>query len=97
MCNIIFMYIKYQQNLTLSNKSLYLSRNVNNVDSNCSNLYPCNNINCANCNSNKHDLFVRPGHGFSNNNNDILLNPYSALLRDDRIFNNNNYNGPKCQ
>ena len=30
------------------------------------------------------------------NNNDILLNPYSAPLRDDRIFNNDSqYNGPK--
>ena len=29
------------------------------------------------------------------NNKDVLLDPYSAPLRDDRIFNNQNYNGPK--
>ena len=92
---LIFMYIKYQQNLTLSNKSLYSTTHNNTSHNNCSNLNPCNNINCTNCNSNKHNLFVRPGHGFSDNNNDILLNPYSAPLRDDRVFNNTNYNGPK--
>jgi hypothetical protein len=35
------------------------------------------------------------GNGYSNKENDILLNPYSAPLRDDRIYNNSNYNGPK--
>ena len=38
-------------------------------------------------------LFPRPSYSFSNVNNDILLNPYSAPMRDDRIFNNDNYNG----
>lgn len=28
-------------------------------------------------------------------NNDILLNPYSAPLRDDRLINTDNYNGPR--
>ena len=35
------------------------------------------------------------GSGYNNKENDILLNPYSAPLRDDRIYNNSNYNGPK--
>jgi hypothetical protein len=43
----------------------------------------------------KKGLFPRPSYSFSNVNNDILLNPYSAPTRDDRIFNNDNYNGPK--
>lgn len=43
----------------------------------------------------KNGLFPRPSYSFSNVNNDILLNPYSAPMRDDRIFNNDNYNGPK--
>tara|TARA_B110000444_G_scaffold31939_2_gene27098 strand:+ start:1016 stop:1762 length:747 start_codon:yes stop_codon:yes gene_type:complete len=30
-----------------------------------------------------------------NSNNDILLNPYSAPLRDDRLINNDNYNGSR--
>ena len=30
-----------------------------------------------------------------NDSKDILLNPYSAPLRDDRVLNNENYNGPK--
>jgi hypothetical protein len=31
----------------------------------------------------------------NNKENDVLLNPYSAPLRDDRILNNPSYNGPK--
>ena len=33
-------------------------------------------------------LFPRPSYSFSNVNNDVLLNPYEAPLRDDRFFPN---------
>jgi len=46
------------------------------------------------CNECSNGLFPKPGSSFSNTPNDILLNPYSAPLRDDRVF-NGNYNGPK--
>jgi hypothetical protein len=38
-------------------------------------------------------LFPRPSFSFSNITNDILLNPYSAPLRDDRYFNENGGGG----
>lgn len=53
------------------------------------------NYDYKNNNSSQSGLFPRPSYSFSNVNNDILLNPYSAPKRDDRIFNNDNYNGPK--
>ncbi len=81
---LIFMYIKYNQNL-----------NNNKFNSGCN----CGQTNCNKCNNcNKNldnSLIPKPSHSFSNVNNDILLNPYSAPHRDDRIFNNSNYNGPK--
>ena len=46
-------------------------------------------------NEEKKGLFPRASYSYSNINNDVLLNPYSAPTRDDRIFNNENYNGPK--
>tara|TARA_B100001175_G_scaffold118708_1_gene100866 strand:+ start:658 stop:1281 length:624 start_codon:yes stop_codon:yes gene_type:complete len=53
------------------------------------------NYDYKNNNSSQSGLFPRPSYSFSNVNNDILLNPYSAPKRDDRIFNNDNYNSPK--
>ena len=53
------------------------------------------NYDYKNNNSSQSGLFPRPSYSFSNVNNDILLNPYSAPKRDDRIFNIDNYNGPK--
>jgi hypothetical protein len=41
------------------------------------------------------DLIPFLGNSYNTRENDVLLNPYSAPLRDDRIFNNSNYNGPK--
>lgn len=38
-------------------------------------------------------LFPRPSFSFSNITNDILLNPYSAPLRDDRYFNHTDGGG----
>ena len=34
----------------------------------------------------KNGLYPRPGYSFSNIENDVLLNPYQAPLRDNRIF-----------
>jgi len=85
---LYFMSVKYNQNL--------------NKTHNCR----CNKISCSTCNklnnnSNTHnnysssDLIPFLGNSHNNKENDVLLNPYSAPLRDDRIFNNSNYNGPK--
>jgi hypothetical protein len=40
--------------------------------------------------SQKNGLYPRPGYSFSNIENDVLLNPYQAPLRDNRIFPNIN-------
>ena len=41
-------------------------------------------------------LFSMLDNTYPNMGNDVLLNPYSAPLKDDRIFNGaNNFNGPK--
>lgn len=50
----------------------------------------------ASSNSN-YNSYITPflGNGYSNKENDVLLNPYSAPMRDDRIYNNSNYSGPK--
>jgi len=90
---LYFMYIKYNQNL---NKSFACG---------------CNKITCNLCNnkngilnnntnnylneSNYLDLIPMLGNSHNNRQNDVLLNPYSAPLRDDRVFNNSNYSGPK--
>lgn len=44
-----------------------------------------------------YNSYITPflGNGYSNKENDVLLNPYSAPMRDDRIYNNSNYSGPK--
>jgi hypothetical protein len=49
-----------------------------------------NNYNCQknnNSSNNINNLIPHVGNSFSNETGDILLNPYSAPLRDDRIFN----------
>ena len=83
---LFFMYIKYNANIKLDSNIKCTS--CNNLRSSCS----CSNS-CSHNNSNT-GLFVKPSSSYSNDSNDILLNPYSAPLRDDRVF-NNNYNGPK--
>jgi hypothetical protein len=89
---LYFMNIKYNQNLNKTHK--------------CG----CNKLSCANCNNsnnynhhsnhnyNNHynsELIPFLGNSHNNRENDVLLNPYSAPLRDDRIVNNSNYNGQK--
>lgn len=77
---LYFMNIKYNQNL--------------NNTHNCG----CNKMSCTMCNNNyknSSDLIPFLGNSHNNRENDVLLNPYSAPLRDDRIYNNTNYNGPK--
>lgn len=43
--------------------------------------------------SNGNGLFPRPSYSFSNIQNDVLMNPYSAPLRDDRVVQNNDIRG----
>jgi hypothetical protein len=64
--------------------------NINNRStSNSSNRYTVNiGDNDGNSNSQKSGLYPRPGYSFSNIENDVLLNPYQAPLRDNRIFPN---------
>ena len=76
---LYFMNIKYNQNLTKTHN------NHNNH----------NNYNNYNSHNNSSDLIPFLGNSYNTRENDVLLNPYSAPLRDDRIFNNSNYNGPK--
>lgn len=92
---LFFMYIKYKANLKLdlglglgSNSNLNMREYRVNQQKSCSN-------NSLDINVSSSGVVPRPGFSFSNNENDILLNPYSAPLRDDRVFNNTNYNGPK--
>lgn len=85
---LVFMYIKYKSNLHNCSKcNSSINFDYNNQTRSCS----CNNSRANSSNG----LFPKPSFSFSNINNDILLNPYSAPLRDDRVFNNTNYNGPK--
>lgn len=47
-------------------------------------------LNISRGESEKSGLYPRPGYTFSNIENDVLLNPYEAPLRDNRIFPNLN-------
>ena len=51
----------------------------------------------ANSSNRNYNSYITPflGNGYSNKENDVLLNPYSAPMRDDRIYNNSNYSGAK--
>ena len=53
--------------------------------------------NSSNSSNRNYNSYITPfvGNGYSNKENDVLLNPYSAPMRDDRIYNNSNYSGPK--
>ena len=63
------------------------SANLDNKEScNCSIPGKCKNSNIT---------FLKENNSLPNLNNDILLNPYTAPTRDDRIFNNQSYNGVK--
>lgn len=97
---LFFMYIKYNQNLKInstsnSSSNLYCDCNNSSQLCNCKK----NVLNNYNNNYINDDLYSRliprTGNGYNRIENDVLLNPYSAPLRDDRIFNNSNYNGPK--
>ena len=96
---LFFMYIKYSDNLNNNtNNNNYLVKSHNNGYYNHSVNLSNNNDNNSNHNSSSNNgsgLFPKPSYSFSNVTNDVLLNPYSAPLRDDRVFNNNNLNGPK--
>ena len=45
-------------------------------------------LNISNGQQERSGLYPRPGYSFSNIENDVLLNPYQAPLRDNRIFPN---------
>ena len=54
-------------------------------------------MNSSNSSNRNYNSYITPflGNGYSNKENDVLLNPYSAPMRDDRIYNNSNYSGAK--
>ncbi len=86
---LVFMYIKYYNNSI--NSTNYIDNKLNNNICNKCNNNKFNNI-CKTCDTNTNTnslthLSVKPSFGY-NNNDDILLNPYTPPLRDDRIFNN---------
>ena len=92
---LVFMYIKYYNNSI--NSTNYIDNKLNNNICNKCNNNKFNNI-CKTCDTNTNTnslthLSVKPSFGY-NNNDDILLNPYTPPLRDDRIF-NNDYCGDK--
>jgi hypothetical protein len=70
---------------------LYINSNNGNL------LFIKNHTNNTSCNSSNKvgDCSCKNNYTNPNSNNDILLNPYSAPLRDDRLINNDNYNGPR--
>ena len=85
------MFIKYENNKLNNINTCNNSYSSNSKNNDYNNLNFYNKIYESSDNDN-----MKPRSGYSyTNNNDVLLNPYSAPLRDDRIFNNNNYNGPK--
>ena len=88
---LYFMFIKYENNKLNNINTCNNSYSSNSKNNDYNNLNFYNKIYESSDNDN-----MKPRSGYSyTNNNDVLLNPYSAPLRDDRIFNNYNYNGPK--
>ena len=75
------MYIKYNINL---NKNSYNNNNYNN-----------NNSYNEKHSFYNYDILPTLGNGYNNKEHDVLLNPYSAPIRDDRVYNNSNYGGPR--
>jgi hypothetical protein len=83
---LYFMYIKYTKNL---NKYIYSNNSYSNSNSN-------NNNSCNEKHSSyNYDSIPILGNGYNNKDHDVLLNPYSAPMRDDRVYNNSNYGGPR--
>jgi hypothetical protein len=78
---LYFMYIKYNINL---NKNSYNNNNYNN-----------NNSYNEKHSFYNYDNLPTLGNGYNNKEHDVLLNPYSAPIRDDRVYNNSNYGGPR--
>jgi hypothetical protein len=78
---LYFMYIKYNINL---NKNSYNNNNYNN-----------NNSYNEKHSFYNYDILPTLGNGYNNKEHDVLLNPYSAPIRDDRVYNNSNYGGPR--
>jgi hypothetical protein len=76
-----FMYIKYSKNIDNNENNYYLKANTN-----------FNNLPIRQ----DQGIFPKPSYSFSDVEKDVLLNPYSAPLRDNRVFNtaNNSPNIP---
>ena len=85
---LYFMNIKYNQNLNKTHNS-HNSHNSHNTHSSH------NSHNTHTSDNNSSELIPFLGNSHNTKENDVLLNPYSAPLRDDRILNNPSYNGPK--
>ena len=83
---IYFMYIKQRDSIVSTNNNS--TRNMMSM-----NAHTHQNINS---NSNPFfGVFPKPGpsHSFTNTQNDVLLNPYTPPLKDDRIIITNDYGG----
>lgn len=95
---LFFMYLKYNFNYRQhNNNNNIFNKQICSQCKNIKNNNICKNCDINNCNSHnnlENKLYTKPAFSYSNINNDILLNPYSAPLRDDRIF-NNDYCGDK--
>ena len=70
---------------------MYLLYNYLSVSKSTTPKYTLNISNSNPQSSSGAGLYPRPGYSFSNIENDVLLNPYQAPLRDNRIFPNVNY------
>ena len=73
---IIILYLGY----------FSLSRFITNIKVSSNDGYNCMLNTSEENNQPKTGLYPRPGYSFSNIENDVLLNPYQAPLRDNRIF-----------
>ena len=74
--NFTFVYIIFA--LVLIIYFMYTRETHNNIT--------IKNEDVTNGNSNSRGLFPRPSYSFSNVQEDVLLNPYSPPLRDERII-----------
>ena len=79
------MYIKYTNNLDKHHNS----------GKKCCNNCSQKNCSCSNSHSSSTEFIPLLGSGYNHRENDVLLNPYSAPTRDDRVYNNSNYYASK--
>jgi hypothetical protein len=75
---VIYFIYNSQYNLIQNIKKTYNTQNTSNVNEKSSSLF---------------GLFPRPSYSFSNVQNDVLLNPYSPPLKDERYIQTNDIRG----